>query len=192
MKANFILHYLSIVFEEKIMTRLFLLVLAVSLVFSQSAYAQTSIRLGGSGSKVVSSDALFTSDFEIGYAAMAGMESPLSPVASILLEVGYISNKVTSFEGFVVPVDAAQSVLLANVGIKLNSPSLYLVGVIGYNQSKRSIASGGVAVTSTYNDIGAGAGVGINLGSLFSEVRLYHSKAAQGTYLLGIVGIQIP
>ena len=106
------------------MTRIFLLVLAVSLVFSQSAYAQPSIRLGGGVSKVASVDGLETSDLTIGYAAMAGLESPWSPVASILVEVGLMNNKITSVNGAsLAGVDVNARLLTGNVGIKLNSPS---------------------------------------------------------------------
>ena len=166
------------------MTRISLSCLAMVIVFSQIAYAQSSIRLGAGGSKVVSDAALATSKFSLGYTAMAGLESPLGPVASILAEGGYVYNKISSA--------SSQSIIQANVGIKLNLPLLYLVGVIGLNRAKITLNVGGIELYATENNIGAGAGVGLNFGSLFSEARLYHSRAADSTYLLGIIGIQIP
>ena len=167
------------------MTRISVLCLAIAILFSQSAYAQPSIRLGAGVSKVITD----ASEYNLGYNAMAGVESPVSPAASILLEGGYLFNKIDAGS---TGLDVSQKVIQANVGIKINSPLLYLVAVAGYNRLTGTIASGSVAVSVTDNNIGFGGGVGLHKGNLFGEARLYHSRAAECTYVLGLVGIQIP
>ena len=165
------------------MTRISLLCLAIAILVSQSAYAQPSIRLGVGGSKVVADATLEPSDFSFGYNVIAGVELPISLVTSILAEGGYIYNKIGSA--------SSMSVKQANVGIKLTSPLLYAVGLIGFNQAQVTASVFGVDVSTTNNGIGVGAGVGLNLGRLVSEARVYHSTAAESTYLLGLVGIRI-
>ena len=167
------------------MARISLLCLAISILFSQTAYAQPSIRLGLGYNKMVSiSDKLSTSSIDvtsyhkIGLVWMAGLELQVSPVASLLLEGAYIANGREA---------NGLSVSQTNVGIKLTSPLLYVVSVIGYNRATVQVNS---SIESTEKNIGAGAGVGLNFRKFFSEARVYHSRAAESTYLLGIVGMQ--
>jgi len=123
---------------------------------------------------------------------MAGMESPVSPVASLLLEGVYLANTDKNKTGDVFLHDGPTlTVSQANVGIKLTSPLLYVVGVIGYNRATTT-PNDQFGVSITEKNIGAGAGVGLNFRRFFGEARLYHSRAAKCTYFLGIVGMQFP
>ena len=165
------------------MARTSLLFLATVILFNQTAYAQPSLRISVGVSKVVGDATLEPSDFGFGYNMIAGVELPISLIASILAEGGYIYNKIGS--------ESSMSVKQANVGIKLTSPLLYAIGLVGYNQAEVTANVFGVDLSSTNNGIGAGAAVGLSLGRFVSEARLYHSTAAESTYLLGLVGIRI-
>lgn len=165
------------------MTRISLLCWAIAILISQTAYAQPSLRLSAGGSKVVADATLEPGDFSLGYNMVAAVDLPISLIASISAEGGYIYNKIGSA--------SSMSVKQANVGIKLNLPLLYAVGLLGYNQAEVTATVFGVDLSTTNNGIGAGAAVGLNLGRLVSEARVYHSTAAESTYLLGLVGIRI-
>ena len=173
------------------MARISLLCLAISIVISQTAYAQPSIRLG-LGFNNMASIPDGVPSYEAGLAYMAGLESPVSPVASLLLEGVFLANTDKNKMGDVFLLDGPTlTVLQANVGIKLISPLLFVVGVIGYNRTTTT-PNEEFGVSSTENNIGAGMGVGLNFRSFFGEARLYHSRAAKFTYWLGIIGMQFP
>ena len=158
------------------------LCLTITIMSSQSIYSQPPIRLGAGGSYVVTDKSLSSNDYVLGYNVMVSAELSLSPVSSILFEGVTISNNIDDSSGYI-------SVEQMNIGIKLTSPTLYAIGLIGYNKATVTAdlgLFGGISLTK--EDIGGGGGVGLDVGHTFSEIRLYHSKALDTTYLLGIVG----
>ena len=156
--------------------------LTIAIMACQSTYAQPLMRLGVGAS--------YEEDFELGYAVMAGVEAPMTPLVSILIEGGYRKNPDSADH----LVTESFSLFQADIGIKLNADPIYVFGLIGYSKPTAEMYFSGNNYKRRDGGYGIGGGGGVFLwGPVFSEVQLYKSGGWRTDLLFrATVGIRRP